>query len=192
MSRSFRIEPVSRSGYYPGINTGEQSGFLDNFASGRFYPDKVSILNSSYPKTLELLSAGKTKEAYDELHVNFLQAVKTQSTYDIITRTNATSAGQEFRSTREPRLFVSCSDAQLVSEMEFRRLQKLGEVCARKLGAEFREVFTLRAWQNWEYAEIAAVQGISPALVRWRFFRARQQIRARLSRWFDMCEKGHE
>ncbi len=37
----------------------------------------------------------------------FFDAVKAQITYDVITRTNATSAGQEFRSTREPRLFRS-------------------------------------------------------------------------------------
>jgi DNA-directed RNA polymerase specialized sigma24 family protein len=43
-----------------------------------------------------------------------------------------------------------------------------------------------------EYAEIAAIQGVSPNLVRWRFFRARQQLRARLSRWFDICETSHD
>lgn len=40
------------------------------------WDSQVSILNSSYLKTRELLSAGKTKEAYEEFHVNFLQAVK--------------------------------------------------------------------------------------------------------------------
>ena len=42
-----------------------------------------------------------------ETFEDFLAAVKTQCTYDTITRTNSTSAGQEFRSTREPRLFRS-------------------------------------------------------------------------------------
>lgn len=40
------------------------------------WDSQVSILNSSYLKTLELLSAGKTREAYQEFHVNFLQAAK--------------------------------------------------------------------------------------------------------------------
>jgi hypothetical protein len=40
------------------------------------WDSQVSILNTSYPKTLELLSAGKAKEAYEEFHANFLQAVK--------------------------------------------------------------------------------------------------------------------
>jgi len=42
---------------------------------------------------------------------------------------------------RAQELLFGLSVKQLVSEMEFRRLQKLAEVCARKLGAEFRGVF---------------------------------------------------
>ena len=42
---------------------------------------------------------------------------------------------------RAQELLFGLSVKQLVSEMEYRRLQKLSEVCARKLGAEFRNVF---------------------------------------------------
>jgi len=38
-------------------------------------------------------------------------------------------------------LLFGLSVKQLISEMEYRRLQALAEVCARKLGAEFRHVF---------------------------------------------------
>lgn len=59
------------------------------------------------------------------------------------------------------------------------------QAAVAELTVEFREAFSLRAWQQMDYAEIAAVQGISPGLARWRFFRARQQLRDRLGNWFD-------
>jgi DNA-directed RNA polymerase specialized sigma24 family protein len=62
------------------------------------------------------------------------------------------------------------------------------EVAVADLNPEFREVFSLRVWHDLDCTDIAAIQGVSPGLVRWRFFRARQQIRARLGRWFDNCE----
>jgi len=40
------------------------------------WDSQVSILNSSYAKTLDLLSSGKTKAAAEEFHVNFFPAVK--------------------------------------------------------------------------------------------------------------------
>ncbi len=76
--------------------------------------------------------------------------------------------------------------------MEQAEMVRALEAAVAELGAEFREVFSLRAWHGLEYTEIAAIQGISPNLVRWRFFRARKQLRRRLSRWFDTCEKSHE
>ncbi|NLO74196.1 MAG: DNA-directed RNA polymerase subunit beta', partial [candidate division WS1 bacterium] len=42
---------------------------------------------------------------------------------------------------RAQELMFGLSVKQLISEMEYRRLQTLAEVCARKLGAEFRHVF---------------------------------------------------
>ena len=66
------------------------------------------------------------------------------------------------------------------------------EAAVAKLSAEFREVFSLRVWHGLEHMEIAAIQGVSPSLVRWRFFRARKQLRLQLSRWFNTYEKDHD
>jgi RNA polymerase sigma factor (sigma-70 family) len=66
------------------------------------------------------------------------------------------------------------------------------ESAVAELDAEFREAFSLRVWHGLEYAEIAVIQSISPGLVRWRFFRARQKLRARLGHWFDTCERSHD
>ena len=52
-----------------------------------------------------------------------------------------------------------------------------------KLPPDLREVIALRLWQEFDYDDIAAVQGIKPELARWRFFRARQILRARLKAW---------
>ncbi|MEK6236254.1 MAG: sigma-70 family RNA polymerase sigma factor [Planctomycetales bacterium] len=52
-----------------------------------------------------------------------------------------------------------------------------------KLPADYREALTLRLWQEFDYEEIAAVQGISRDLARWRYFRARQLVQARLKNW---------
>lgn len=62
------------------------------------------------------------------------------------------------------------------------------ESAVGELSAEFREVFVLRLWHEFDYAEIAAIQRISADLARWRFFRARQQVRARLKAWEDAEE----
>jgi len=66
------------------------------------------------------------------------------------------------------------------------------ETAVAELDVEFREAFSLRLWHGLEYTEVAAIQGVSPGLVRWRFFRARQQLRAKLGGWFDTCEKSHD
>jgi RNA polymerase sigma-70 factor (ECF subfamily) len=76
--------------------------------------------------------------------------------------------------------------------VEHEEMVRALEAAVAELAIEFREVFSLRAWHGLEYAEIAAIQGVSPNLVRWRFFRARKQLRARLSRWFSTCEKSHD
>jgi RNA polymerase sigma-70 factor (ECF subfamily) len=52
-----------------------------------------------------------------------------------------------------------------------------------ELPEDFREVLCLRLWQDFEYDEIAAVQGISRDLARWRFFRARQLLQGKLKAW---------
>jgi len=63
---------------------------------------------------------------------------------------------------------------------EHREFAAALEAEVARLPEDFREVFTLRLWQEFDYEEIAATQGISRELARWRFFRARQIIRSRL------------
>jgi RNA polymerase sigma-70 factor, ECF subfamily len=87
---------------------------------------------------------------------------------------------------------VPASGQSALEVIEQEEVVRALDAAVAALGADFREVFSLRAWQGLEYAEIAAIQGVSPNLVRWRFFRARQQLRARLSRWFDISEKSHD
>jgi RNA polymerase sigma-70 factor (ECF subfamily) len=60
-----------------------------------------------------------------------------------------------------------------------------------ELSPVLREVFSLRVWEELDYAQIAAVQGIGPDLARWRFFRARTLIRDRLKGWRWAEEKCH-
>ncbi len=57
------------------------------------------------------------------------------------------------------------------------------------LSEELREAFSLRFWHDFDYAQIAAVQGTNAALARWRCFRARQIVRARLKPWQNDEEK---
>ena len=66
---------------------------------------------------------------------------------------------------------------------EHREFAAALEAEVAKLPADFREVLTMRLWQEFDYDDIAAVQGIKPELARWRFFRARQILRARLKAW---------
>jgi RNA polymerase sigma-70 factor (ECF subfamily) len=58
-----------------------------------------------------------------------------------------------------------------------------------QLSSELREAFSLRLWYEFDYAQIAAVQGVSPSLARWRCFRARQLVRGRLKAWQEVEEK---
>lgn len=58
-----------------------------------------------------------------------------------------------------------------------------------QLAPELREAFSLRLWQEFDYDQIAAVQGIKPSLARWRCFRARQLIRGQLKAWHEVEEK---
>ena len=74
---------------------------------------------------------------------------------------------------------------------EHRELADALEAAIGDLPGEFREVFSLRVWDEFEYAEIAAIQGVSADLVRWRFFRAREMLRARLSAWWHAEEGCH-
>jgi RNA polymerase sigma-70 factor (ECF subfamily) len=48
---------------------------------------------------------------------------------------------------------------------------------------DFRESVTLRYWQDLTYQQIAEILGISVELARWRVFKARELLRAQLSKW---------
>jgi RNA polymerase sigma-70 factor, ECF subfamily len=87
---------------------------------------------------------------------------------------------------------VTAPGQSALETLEYNEVAHALETAVAELNDEFREVFSLRAWHSMEYAEIAAIQGVSPDLVRWRFFRARQQLRTRLGHWFDRCEKNYE
>ncbi len=87
---------------------------------------------------------------------------------------------------------IPASAQSALEVIEHEEVLRALDAAVAELGADFREVFSLRAWQGLEYSEIAVIQGVSANLVRWRFFRARQQLRARLSCWFDSCEKSHD
>ncbi len=66
---------------------------------------------------------------------------------------------------------------------EHREFAAALEAEVAKLPPDLREVLVLRLWQEFDYDDIAAVQAIKPELARWRFFRARQILRARLKAW---------
>lgn len=57
------------------------------------------------------------------------------------------------------------------------------ESALARLPDDFREVFTLRAWHEFDFAQIGAIQGITADLARGRYFRARKLLQARLQSW---------
>jgi len=80
------------------------------------------------------------------------------------------------------------SPAEIAEHREFAAALELQ---VARLPSDFREVLVLRLWQDFDYDEIASVQGIKPDLARWRFFRARQILRARLKA-FCLQETRHD
>ena len=85
---------------------------------------------------------------------------------------------------------VPSPDASPVAAAEYKEFARALEAEVAKLPVNLREVLTLRLWQEFDYEQIAAVQGINRDLARWRFFRARQLIRERLKAW-DLQEEYH-
>jgi RNA polymerase sigma-70 factor (ECF subfamily) len=65
-------------------------------------------------------------------------------------------------------------------EREFR---EAAEMAVGGLPEDLREAFTLRFWHEFEYDEIAAIQRVSPATARWRYFAARRRLHEALSDW---------
>jgi RNA polymerase sigma-70 factor (ECF subfamily) len=66
------------------------------------------------------------------------------------------------------------------SDREFRTAVDLA---VSQLPEELSEAFTLRFWQELEYEEVAAVQGVSAGLARWRYFAARRRLHDKLAAW---------
>jgi RNA polymerase sigma-70 factor (ECF subfamily) len=89
-------------------------------------------------------------------------------------------------------LFDQISDSGPSPEeiAEHREFAAALEAEVATLPPDLREVLVLRLWQEFDYDDIAAVQGIKPELARWRFFRARQILRARLKA-FCLQEDDH-
>jgi RNA polymerase sigma-70 factor (ECF subfamily) len=107
---------------------------------------------------------------------------------DLRDRKSHESNGDEFDDgSMEQLCDWGCSPAEIAEHREFAAALE-SEV--GQLPPDLREVLVLRLWQEFDYDEIAAVQGIKPDLARWRFFRARQLLRARLKA-FCLQEDGH-
>jgi RNA polymerase sigma-70 factor (ECF subfamily) len=66
---------------------------------------------------------------------------------------------------------------------EEREFRDAVDRAVRELPPDLREAFTLRFWQEFEYDEIGAVQGVTAALARWRFFAARRRLYDTLAAW---------
>jgi RNA polymerase sigma factor (sigma-70 family) len=85
---------------------------------------------------------------------------------------------------------ISGSDPTPASIAEDREWVAALHAEVAQLPEDFREVLCLRLWQDFEYEEIAAVQGISRDLARWRYFRARQLLQGKLKAW-QLEEEKH-
>jgi RNA polymerase sigma-70 factor (ECF subfamily) len=91
---------------------------------------------------------------------------------------------------RAVRSFVSDRLESLVDDgaaaehqAEDREFRAAAERAIRELPADLREAFVLRFWHEFEYHEIGAIQGVTAALARWRFFAARRRLYETLAAW---------
>jgi RNA polymerase sigma-70 factor (ECF subfamily) len=72
------------------------------------------------------------------------------------------------------------SPEKLFQDREF---QIAAERALRELPEELREVFALRFWQEFSFEQIGAIQEVSAALARWRYFAARRRLHDKLAAW---------
>ena len=72
------------------------------------------------------------------------------------------------------------SPEELFQDREF---QQAAERAVSELPDELREAFTLRFWQEFAYEQIAAIQGVTADLARWRYFAARRRLHEKLATW---------
>jgi RNA polymerase sigma-70 factor (ECF subfamily) len=66
---------------------------------------------------------------------------------------------------------------------EEREFRDAADRAVRDLPPDLREAFILRFWQEFEYDEIGAIQGVTAALARWRYFAARRRLHDALTAW---------
>ena len=86
--------------------------------------------------------------------------------------------------------YVEGNDPEPSRVAEQADLARRIEAEVAELPDDYREAFTLRLWQDFDYDEIAEVQGITRDLARWRYFRARQMIRSRVKS-LELEEEHH-
>jgi RNA polymerase sigma-70 factor (ECF subfamily) len=77
-------------------------------------------------------------------------------------------------------------------QAEEREFREAAERAIRELPADQREAFVLRFWQEFEYREIGAIQGVSAAQARWRFFAARRRLHESLAAWAPDQHRAEE
>jgi RNA polymerase sigma factor (sigma-70 family) len=75
---------------------------------------------------------------------------------------------------------------------EEREFRDAAERAVRELPADLREAFTLRFWQEFDYDEIGAIQGVTAGLARWRFFAARRRLHRKLAAWNPNPDRAEE
>jgi RNA polymerase sigma-70 factor (ECF subfamily) len=77
-------------------------------------------------------------------------------------------------------------------QAEEREFREAAERAVRELPADLREAFTLRFWHEFDYDEIGAIQGVTAALARWRFFAARRRLHKKLAAWDPDLRRAEE
>jgi RNA polymerase sigma-70 factor, ECF subfamily len=77
-------------------------------------------------------------------------------------------------------------------QAEEREFRAAAERAIRELPVDLREAFTLRFWQEFDYDEIGAVQGVTAGLARWRFFAARRRLHRTLAAWDPNPNRAEE
>jgi RNA polymerase sigma-70 factor (ECF subfamily) len=73
-----------------------------------------------------------------------------------------------------------------------REFREAVDLAVSELPEDLREAFTLRFWQQLDYEQIAAIQGVSAGLARWRYFAARRRLHERLAHWDPSPRRARE
>jgi RNA polymerase sigma factor (sigma-70 family) len=90
------------------------------------------------------------------------------------------------------------SDRAFSSDLAPERAVEAGEfeAAAReavdRLPVDLRDAFVLRFWHEFSFAEIAAIQGVSADLARWRYFAARRKLHEYLAPWDPRPERAKQ